>query len=57
MFHRQYEDRELQVQEERAQKRMDFDNQKMRLMNQLEFEKSRDTSSMNHLVSIIIIIK
>jgi structural maintenance of chromosome 1 len=40
---RQYEERELRVQEERAQKRMEFDNQKMRLMNQLEFEKSRDT--------------
>lgn len=41
---RQYEERELRVQEERAQKRMEFENQKMRLINQLEFEKSRDTS-------------
>jgi hypothetical protein len=40
---RQYEERELRVQEERAQKRMEFDNQKMRLTNQLEFERSRDT--------------
>jgi len=39
----QYEERELRVQEERAQKRMEFDNQKMRLTNQLEFERSRDT--------------
>ena len=39
----QYEERELKVQEERAQKRMEFDNQKMRLTNQLEFERSRDT--------------
>ena len=41
----QYEERELRVQEERAQKRMEFDNQKMRLTNQLEFERSRDTMS------------
>ena len=42
---RQYEVRDLQVQEERAAKRMEFDNQKQRLMNQIEFEKSRDTSA------------
>ena len=41
--HRQYEERELQVQEERAHKRMEFEAHKMRLSNQLEFEKSRDT--------------
>ena len=40
---RQYEERELQVQEDRAKKRMDFDNQKLRLVNQLEYEKSKDT--------------
>ena len=40
---RQYEERELQVQEERAKKRLEFDNQKLRLVNQLEFEKSKDT--------------
>lgn len=40
---RQYEERELQVQEERAHKRMEFDSHKMRLTNQLDFEKSRDT--------------
>ena len=40
---RQYEERELQVQEDRAKKRLEFDNQKLRLQNQLEFEKSRDT--------------
>lgn len=43
---RQYEERELQVQEERAKKRMDFENQKLRLVNQLEFEKSKDTMGM-----------
>lgn len=46
---RQYEERELRVQEERAQKRMEFENQKMRLINQLEFEKSRDTMCKSHL--------
>ena len=40
---RQYEERELQAQEDRAKKRMDFENQKMRLQNQLEFEKTKDT--------------
>ena len=44
---RQYEERELRVQEERAQKRMEFENQKMRLLNQLEFERSRDTMRMS----------
>ncbi|ELT90865.1 hypothetical protein CAPTEDRAFT_228943 [Capitella teleta] len=42
---RQYEDRELQVQEERAQKRLEFENQKQRILNQLEYERSRDTES------------
>ena len=49
---RQYEERELRVQEERAQKRMEFDNQKMRLTNQLEFERSRDTMSESDWLSI-----
>jgi len=40
---RQYEDRELQVQEDRATKRLEFNNQKQRLVNQLEYEKSRDS--------------
>lgn len=39
----QYEERELQAQEDRAKRRMDFDNQKMRLQNQLEFEKTKET--------------
>jgi len=40
---RQYEERELEVQEDRARKRLEFENQKQRLLNQLEFEKSRDS--------------
>ncbi|KAL5014287.1 hypothetical protein ScPMuIL_008557 [Solemya velum] len=40
---RQYEERELQVQQERAKKRLEFENQKFRLQNQIEFERSRDT--------------
>ncbi|CAI9721520.1 maintenance of chromosomes 1A-like [Octopus vulgaris] len=40
---RQYEERELQVQEERAKVRLEFENQKFKLQNQIEFERSRDT--------------
>ena len=40
---RQYEERELRAQQDRAKKRLDFENQKSRLLNQLEFEQSRDT--------------
>ncbi|XP_074644873.1 structural maintenance of chromosomes protein 1A-like [Tubulanus polymorphus] len=42
---RQYEERELRVQQERAKKRLEFENQKSRLLNQLEYEKSRDTKA------------
>ena len=42
---RQYEDQELLAQTERAKKRLEFENQKNRIINQLEFEKSRDTQS------------
>ncbi|KAB7495934.1 Structural maintenance of chromosomes protein 1A [Armadillidium nasatum] len=42
---RQYEERELRAQTDRANKRFDFENQKNRILNQLEFEKSRDTQS------------
>jgi len=52
----QYEERELRVQEERAQKRMEFDNQKMRLTNQLEFERSRDTMSESDWLSFLIVV-
>ena len=40
---RQYEERELQAQEDRAKKRIEFEDQKGRLQNQLEFERTRDT--------------
>lgn len=40
---RQYEERELLVQQERAKKRLEFENQKFKLQNQIEFERSRDT--------------
>lgn len=40
---RQYEERELLVQQDRAKKRLEFENQKFKLQNQIEFEKSRDT--------------
>ena len=43
LYFRQFEERELAVQEDRAKKRLEFENAKMRLVNQLEFEKSRDT--------------
>ena len=42
---RQYEERELRDQQERAKKRLEFDNQKQRLVNQLEYEKSQETYS------------
>ncbi|XP_033230751.1 structural maintenance of chromosomes protein 1A-like [Belonocnema kinseyi] len=42
---RQYEERELRSQQERAKKRMEFENQCNRIHNQLDFEKQRDTES------------
>lgn len=42
---RQYEDRELRAQEERKQKRLEFEKQINRITSNLEFEKSRDTQS------------
>ena len=42
---RQYEERELMSQQERAKKRMEFENQCNRIQNQLDFEKQRDTES------------
>ncbi|XP_078596279.1 structural maintenance of chromosomes protein 1A-like [Branchiostoma floridae x Branchiostoma japonicum] len=42
---RQYEERELRVQQERTKKRLEFENQKSRLSNQLDYEKSRDTAA------------
>lgn len=40
---RQYEERELRAQQERAKKRMEYDAQIDRISSNLEFEKSRDT--------------
>lgn len=40
---RQYEQKELRVQQERAKKKLEFDNQRSRITNQLEYERSRDT--------------
>ncbi|XP_017771706.1 PREDICTED: structural maintenance of chromosomes protein 1A [Nicrophorus vespilloides] len=42
---RQYEDRELRTQEERKQKRFEFQKQINRITSNLEFERSRDTQS------------
>ncbi|XP_043266990.1 structural maintenance of chromosomes protein 1A-like [Venturia canescens] len=42
---RQYEERELHLHQEQAQKRMEFENQCNRIQTQLEFEKQRDTKS------------
>ncbi|XP_017876660.1 structural maintenance of chromosomes protein 1A [Ceratina calcarata] len=42
---RQYEERELRSQQERAKKRMEFENQCNRIFNQLDFERQRDTES------------
>jgi len=43
---RQYEERELRSQQERAKIRLDFENQKNRIMSQLDFERTKDTQSM-----------
>lgn len=43
---RQYEDRELRTQEERKQKRLEFQKQINRITSNLEFERSKDTQSM-----------
>ncbi|PVD24300.1 hypothetical protein C0Q70_14771 [Pomacea canaliculata] len=40
---RHYEERELRAQQDRAKKRLDFENQKFKLQNQIECERSSDT--------------
>lgn len=40
---RHYEEKELRAQQERAKKRLEFENQRSKLVNQLEYERSRDT--------------
>ena len=39
-----YEDRELQAAEKRAQERLEFENQIIKIQTMLEFERSRDTA-------------
>lgn len=47
---RQYEDRELRAQEERKQKRLEYEKQINRITSNLEFERSRDTQSKYYMV-------
>lgn len=42
---RQYEERELRMQEQRKKKRLEFEKQINRITSNLEFERSRDTQS------------
>lgn len=42
---RQYEEKQLKAQQERAQRRLEFSNQESRLMNQLDYERGRDTKA------------
>ncbi|XP_026804865.1 structural maintenance of chromosomes protein 1A [Rhopalosiphum maidis] len=42
---RQYEERELRSQQERAKIRLEFENQKNRIMSQLDFERTKDTQN------------
>lgn len=42
---RQYEERELRAQQERAKKRMEYEAHIDRIGSNLEFERSRDTQS------------
>jgi hypothetical protein len=44
------------TQQERMKKRMEFENQRNRILNQLEFEKTRDTSSKFLFMKFIIIV-
>ena len=39
---RQYEERELKTQQDRAKKKMEFDNQINRIATQLEYERKRE---------------
>ncbi|UYV72660.1 SMC1B [Cordylochernes scorpioides] len=41
---RQYEERELIVTQERDRRKLEFENQKNRIVNRLEYEKSKDTN-------------
>jgi hypothetical protein len=46
----------LRTQQERMKKRMEFENQRNRILNQLEFEKTRDTSSKLRFMKSIVIV-
>lgn len=54
---RQYEERELRSQQERAKIRLEFENQKNRIMSQLDFERTKDTQSNIFIVYKIYIHK
>lgn len=47
---RQYEERELVLQQERAKKRADFDQQIDRIASRLDFEKTKDTTGMHDIL-------
>ncbi|CAB3989520.1 structural maintenance of chromosomes 1A-like [Paramuricea clavata] len=42
---RQYEEKQLKTQQERAQRRLEFSNQESKLKSQLEYEQGRDTKA------------
>ena len=46
---RQYEEKQLRSQQERAKKRLEFSNQISRLQNQLQYEKQRKTQGGMHV--------
>lgn len=50
---RQYEERELRTQQEREQKRIEFQNQKEQIMSQIDFEMSRAESGKVHFINIL----
>lgn len=50
---RQYEERELRATQERDKKRLEFENQKNRIINRLEYERSKDTNG----ISLLIILR
>lgn len=43
-LYRQYEEKQLQSQQERTKKRLEFSNQISRLQNQLQYEKKKNTA-------------
>ncbi|PFX28551.1 Structural maintenance of chromosomes protein 1A [Stylophora pistillata] len=53
---RQYEEKQLKARLERDQRRLEFNNQESRLMNQLEYEKGRDTKGMEVWKSVFLIV-